>query len=191
MLKKLRIRFICINMAIVTVMLAVIFVLVLHFTANALERESIRMMQAVGQGPAQLPRPGEMQEGIRSPCFFLQMLPQGELKVGGNSEFDLSDSEFLREIYTASYEIPAQTGVLPEYNLRFYKTGGPGPRLLVFSDLTGERTTMQNLLRTCVVIGVVGLAGFFVISLFLARWAIRPVDEAWKQQKQFVADASH
>ena len=25
----------------------------------------------------------------------------------------------------------------------------------------------------------------------LSRWAVRPVDLAWKQQRQFVADASH
>ncbi|MBB3172104.1 histidine kinase dimerization/phospho-acceptor domain-containing protein [Parvibacter caecicola] len=34
------------------------------------------------------------------------------------------------------------------------------------------------------------LAAFFGISLFFARWALRPVERAWGQQ-QFVADASH
>ena len=191
MLKKLRVRFICINMAIVTVMLAVIFGLVLHFTGNSLERESIRMMQSVGQGPAHLPRPGELQDGVRLPYFFLQVTPQGELKVGGNSDFDLSDTVFLQEIFSASYAQQAQTGVLEDYNLRFYKTGGPGPQTLVFADMTSEQATLHNLMRTCVAIGIIGLAGFFVISLFLARWAVKPVDEAWNQQKQFVADASH
>jgi len=190
-LKKLRVRFICINMAIVTVMLAVIFGLVLHFTGNSLERESIRMMQSVGQGPAHLPRPGELQDGVRLPYFFLQVTPQGELKVGGNSEFDLSDTAFLQEIFSASYAQQAQTGVLENYNLRFYKASGPGPQTLVFADMTSEQATLHNLMRTCVAIGIIGLAGFFVISLFLARWAVKPVDEAWKQQKQFVADASH
>ena len=190
MLKKLRVRFICINMAIVTVMLAVIFGLVLHFTGNSLERESIRMMQSVGQGPAHLPRPGELQDGVRLPYFFLQVTPQGELKVGGNSDFDLSDTVFLQEIFSASYAQQAQTGVLEDYNLRFYKTGGPGPQTLVFADMTSEQATLHNLMRTCVAIGIIGLAGFFVISLFLARWAVKPVDEAWNQQKQFVADAS-
>ena len=191
MLKKLRIRFICINMAIVTVMLAVILVLVLHFTANSLERESIRMMQSVVQGPAQLPRPGERPAGVRLPYFFLQITPQGDLKAVGSSDFDLSDSAFLREIFAASYARQEQTGVLEDYNLRFYKNEGPGPQTLIFADMTSEQATMRNLVRTCVGIGVVGLLGFFVISLFLARWAVRPVDEAWNQQKQFVADASH
>jgi signal transduction histidine kinase len=33
--------------------------------------------------------------------------------------------------------------------------------------------------------------GFFLVSLFLARWALKPTEESWKRQQQFVADASH
>ena len=32
---------------------------------------------------------------------------------------------------------------------------------------------------------------FFAISLFLARLSLKPVERAWTQQRQFVADASH
>ena len=31
----------------------------------------------------------------------------------------------------------------------------------------------------------------FGLAVLLARSAVRPVEEAWRQQKQFVADASH
>ena len=57
MLKKLRIKFICINMVIVAVMLCIIFGMVIHFTGQALENDSIRMMQLIGSGPPQLQRP--------------------------------------------------------------------------------------------------------------------------------------
>ena len=35
------------------------------------------------------------------------------------------------------------------------------------------------------------LLAFLGLSLLLARWALRPVERAWEQQRQFVADASH
>ena len=35
------------------------------------------------------------------------------------------------------------------------------------------------------------MGAFFLVSLFLARWALRPVERAWEQQRQFLADASH
>ena len=40
-------------------------------------------------------------------------------------------------------------------------------------------------------LAVVSFAVFFAASLLLSRWAVRPVEIAWRQQKQFVADASH
>ena len=191
MLKKLRVRFVCINMCIVFAMLCVIFALVLSFTARSLEQESIRMMQAVGPGPMELPRPGETQEAVRLPYFSLQVGPQGELIAFGGGNFDLSDETFLQEIAAASFASRETVGVLEEYNLRFYKKTGPGPQRLVFADMSSEQRTMGNLVRSCLAIGGLSLLLFFVVSLFLAHWAIKPVDQAWQQQRQFVADASH
>ena len=61
----------------------------------------------------------------------------------------------------------------------------------MFADISSERATLKSLVETCVVIGLLSCAVFFGISLLLARWAVKPVDNAWRQQKQFVADASH
>lgn len=38
---------------------------------------------------------------------------------------------------------------------------------------------------------VVGVCCYLIISLILARVALKPVEESWNKQKQFVADASH
>ena len=38
--------------------------------------------------------------------------------------------------------------------------------------------------------GALSFAAFLGLSLLLARWAVKPVERAWRQQ-QFVADASH
>lgn len=64
-------------------------------------------------------------------------------------------------------------------------------QIIVFADISSEIATMRNLYRTCVIIGLGSLASFLVISIFFARWAVRPVEEAWAQQRQFVSDASH
>lgn len=191
MLKKLRIKFICINMVIVAVMLCIIFGLMIHFTGIALENESIRMMQLIGSGPPQLQRPGAAPEAVRLPYFTLQMGPKGELLAAGHSDFDLSDQEYLRQLAQAAYASEGQIGVLTDYDLRFYKAGAPDRQYLVFVDMSSEKATMGNLIESCLFIGSAALAGFFVVSLFLARWAVRPVDEAWQRQKQFIADASH
>lgn len=64
-------------------------------------------------------------------------------------------------------------------------------QIIIFMDISSEIATMQNLYRTCIIIGLGSFASFLVISIFFARWAVRPVEEAWAQQRQFVSDASH
>ena len=72
MLRRLRIKFVCINMAIVTAMLATIFGMVLHFTQQNLEQESMRMMQTLVGIPSRLPSPGSFPMESRLPHFTIE-----------------------------------------------------------------------------------------------------------------------
>lgn len=67
MIRRLRVKFICINMAVVTVMLLAILGMLLHFTHDNLEQQSIRVMQSVMADRAS-PRPprGISQTGAAS-----------------------------------------------------------------------------------------------------------------------------
>lgn len=67
MIRRLRLKFVCINMAIVTLMLCAIFAMVFFFTRDNLERESIGMMQALAQEPMRPGGPDERPEGVRLP----------------------------------------------------------------------------------------------------------------------------
>lgn len=66
-----------------------------------------------------------------------------------------------------------------------------GKTILVFTDISSELSTMRNLLRNCILIAIASFLIFLVIAICFARWAVHPVEEAWKQQRQFVSDASH
>ncbi|WP_298021566.1 cell wall metabolism sensor histidine kinase WalK [uncultured Dysosmobacter sp.] len=191
MLRRLRIKFICINMAIVTIMLAVILGLVLHFASQNMEQQSIRMMQAIAMNPFQLGRPNELPDEVRLPYFILQIGPNGELETVGGGYYDLSDGAFLRSLIDTVVSSGKQTGLIKEYQLRFCRIVTPVSQRLVFTDISSEQSTMDSLLKTCVLIGGVSFLVFLLISLFLARWAVGPVAKAWAQQRQFVADASH
>ena len=190
MLKRLRIKFVCINMAIVTVMLLAIFATVLYFTHKNLERESINMMQSVALNPVQpaLPAAGA---GVQLPYLLLELSPGGDLVAADGGYFDLSDRALLQELAADSRTAGGETGVLPEYGLRYYRLSTPGGQYIVFADTSSERSTMNHLLQNCLLIGAASFVIFLAISLLLARWAVRPVDAAWQQQRQFVADASH
>lgn len=191
MIRRLRMKFVCINMAIVTGMLLVIFGMLLHFTGEELERQSFQTVQMAMREWGMPGRPGDPQQ-MALPWFRVTTDPQGQRIVASNGFFDLSDETLIEQILQQAENSPEQSGVLRQYNLRFSKMpGGPFGQTLVFVDMSGELATMNGLLKTCLVIGLLSLGGFFLISIFLARWAVRPVEKAWDQQRQFVADASH
>lgn len=191
MLKWLRIKFICINMLIVTVMLCIIFGTVFHFTRQNLELESLRMMQSIAAGPFRLGRPDQRPEEIRLPYFTLEIGHDGKLIAAGGGYYDLSDEGFLYKILNAIFETKEPTGILKEYNLRYQRVVTPTAQRIVFADMSSEQSTLSSLVKTCAMIGAVSFLAFFLVSLFLAYWAIKPVEQAWTQQRQFVADASH
>lgn len=191
MLKKLRVKFVCFIMAIVTIMLCVIFGTVYYFTSKSLEEESIQMLQRIAADPFQLDMPGETQQEVRLPYFILQITPFTKPVAIYSGYYDLSDENFLAEILDVAYSSDAQTGVLKEYDLRFYRIVSAQTQRIIFADMSSERATLENLVQTCVSLGVLSLLVFFVISLILAHRAVKPIEQAWTQQRQFVADASH
>ena len=191
MLKWLRIKFICINMLIVTAMLCVIFGMVFHFTRQNLESESLRMMQTIATDPFRIGRPDQRLEEVRLPYFILEFGQGGELIATGGGYYDLSDKELLHEIIEAALETKKHIGILEDYNLRYQRVATPDTRRIVFADMSSEQNTLSHLLRTCAAIGAASLLAFFLISLFLAYWSVKPVERAWLEQRQFVADASH
>jgi len=58
MIRKLRLKFICVNMLIVTVMLTGIFTMVYHFIREDLESQSAAMLQSVAEDAFRPNRPG-------------------------------------------------------------------------------------------------------------------------------------
>lgn len=191
MLKQLRWKFVIINMLIVFLMLLVIFGMIFGFTKASLEADSLRMMQSIAEQPYQLRIPSEASDSVRLPYFTIQLGLRGEMLAASGGYYDLSDKDYLLEVMAKVLALPDQTGVLEEYGLRFYRRLSMAGECIVFADLTSEQATLRNLLHTCLFLGVVSFLAFFLISLLLARWAVKPVDRAWTQQKQFVADASH
>ncbi len=189
MLKKLRLRFVCINMVIVLVMLSVILGTVLHSTRQNLIRESEAMMRSVAENPLQLNWPGS--SSSRLPYFTVRISLTGEVRVTGTSYYNIEDTELLTALLTEALNSEESTGQIKDYNLRFYRTMQPGAEYVIFADISSEKATMRGLWKNSLMVGGAALGVFLLISILLARWAVKPVDEAWRQQKQFVSDASH
>lgn len=191
MIKKLRMKFILINMSIVTIMLCIILGLIYQFTKIGMEAEGMDMLQNIALQPFRAYMPGEIEDDIRLPYFTIQIDAEGNILATAGGYYDLSDEAFLTDLLGRASSSSKQYGILKDYNLRYYHASTPINEFYVFADMSSELTTLNKLVRIMVVIGILSFLGFFVISFFLARWAVKPVEEAWIGQRQFVADASH
>lgn len=186
MIRSLRRKFIAMTMAVFTALLCVIFGLVIHFTGQNLQTESIRFLRSAAADSLQPGPPGQ----VRQPCFIIRANPWGQ-SIQSTGGFDLSDEQMLSDIVALAASAPEPLGVLDQYDLRYFRSQSPTELTLVFMDISAERAAMRNLRLTCVGIGLLALGLFWTVSFLLARWAVRPVERAWEEQRQFVSDASH
>lgn len=96
----------------------------------------------------------------------------------------------LSQAATQLADAPEGTGKLDNLALYYEKRNIDGTTYLAFAD-TSSVNGWQSLALTLAGVGLAALVVFLIISIFFARWALRPVAQAWTQQQQFVADASH
>lgn len=188
MLKKLRKRFVLITMAIVTGMLLIIFGLVIHFTNLDLHAQSDALLQQIAQNALD---PNSQEPSSPLPYFTLRFNTFGQVVASGKTHYDITDREFLDELIGEIYHINKNTGYLEDYSLKYTVVTSPLVQVIAFVDVSSQYDSMLSLLHVSILTAVAALAVFTFLSILLARWAVGPVDQAWKQQKQFISDVSH
>jgi len=192
LIRKLRIKFICVIMAIVTVLLGGILGVVIHFTGENMQMQSVSMMRSIADRPFQQGSLGKpMDDEVRLPFFTVQISNRGELVAAGGGYFDLTDGEYIQQIVELALRSDQETGALEDHDLRFLKSASPRGITIVFADTTTESATLRSMVWSCLAVFVGAMLVFLGISVLLSHWVIRPVEKAWDQQRQFVADASH
>lgn len=210
MIRRLKKKFILTNMLLVSIVLLVVF--------GTLVGTNYR--QAVGQSMAAMrmalkwsidsppPRfefdfkpefsdgeaPGRHDGGGRQftmvPVFSASVDEAGTVTAQLGNNVTVSD-EILNEAVAQALATGQNEGTLSGLNLRFIVERGDTFTRIAFADRTWEWESLSSLLLTSLPVGLGALLVFFLVSLFLARLSVRPVEQAWEQQRQFVADASH
>ena len=190
MLKRLRVKITAITMALIALLLLVILFSVCHFTWTYMEADAERAMQAASVEPL---RPGDQTNpnGVGRPCFVLSTDPDGELDVSGSAYYDLSDTDLLHQLLAEATETGNDSGLLHRWNLYFMVQDTNEVTQYIFMDATEDLSAIRNMILVCTLTFFGTMICFFAISWWLSKWMVRPVERAWEQQRQFVADASH
>ncbi len=189
MLKKLRTKFVIVNMSIVLGMLLIIFGMLYHFTKIDLEKDAQTLLHSVAQEALQT---ANRKPGKTNPQHLTIRIDAWNGVVSqGYTAFDLDDDAFIEELVHEVLNRRDDEGYIEKYDLQYYRIFTRDVIVLSFVGRSEQQPVLDSLLVTGAIIGGVSLLVFFVISLFLAKWMVKPVDAAWKKQKQFISDASH
>ncbi len=188
-ISRLRLKFICYNMLIVTAVIGITFC-----------AAAFIMEKRVGaQGRQALARSCRREE---HPLIFTTISPAqipyfsvivGEDGMvtpweGGYESFPGQD--FLEQMAWLSMAGEEDMGILEGYHLRYLRVSRPTGYMIAFADTSYEDSLRSGVMKygglACAGIWL----GFLVLSYFFSRWAVKPVEESIRMQKQFVADAS-
>jgi signal transduction histidine kinase len=190
MIGRLRWKFIIAVMVITALILASALAAFYYFMERDIARESTDALMRAAGDPILSTRPWEPGHA-RRPHFIVDTDANGGIVDTYGSTFDQSDEDILEQIVFATLARGRMTGVLDGYNLRYYKMKLRNGWRAAYNDISFEKTMLSDFSTNALLIGAAIMAAVFLNSILLARWMVGPAERVWKQQKQFVADASH
>lgn len=106
-----------------------------------------------------------------------------------NDQQSLYSDEDLEKLALKIVDSDYESGRID--NLLFCKTDKDGYTLVTFMDNTIINENAVTLIRYTIIIGVIVIVLIFFFSVFIARKIVKPLEESYQKQKQFVSDAGH
>ena len=202
MLKRLRRKFIFINMTFVGCVLLCVFAAVCFTSYRSLYSDVQRSLQMAVDSPdgaerplmGQKPGSPEGKKGEPSANFvavFNVLVDNDGNITKTDSHGAAMSADDLERAVQSALETGEKNGLIRDQSLYFLRGQTDAGTKIAFADASYLSSSMRALVGTSLLIGLCGMVAFWFISLFLSKWALRPVENAWKQQRQFVADASH
>lgn len=82
-------------------------------------------------------------------------------------------------------------GSSSSYPISWMRTDISGGYRIALADTYSRDSSLRSQAVADLVIFAVSMLALYVVVRRLASWALKPVEEAWNQQRRFVSDASH
>ena len=202
MIRKLRLKFVAICMTLVTAILAVVFFSVYFSMARNISDLSRQVLYRVSQEDtigSGITRPDISitigGDRVLLPYFTVNVWPSRgggyTAQITGGTYSNLEDTEELTAILQDCLSQNLQEGTVSGYHLRYLRQDNGLYEKLAFVDMSMEQAVLRKMMGSYLVIALAALALLLGVSILLSHWATRPVEKAWKQQRQFLSDASH
>ncbi len=124
------------------------------------------------------------------PVVWVEITSDGTTIGSNQSQFSI-DADTLSEVLEMACASDVTNGRYESKHVTWKKQQTPFGFRIALVDTSSVDTEKGRQLATSLGLGVAGVGVAFAIAMLLSKWALRPVQKAWDQQHQFVADASH
>ncbi len=194
MIVRLRIKFVALSMSLVALVLLGVFCLFRHTSQLSLEATSQAVLERVltqGSGASSVDMLGN---SVQLPYFTVALFSSGDsytAYITGGTYDDLENTPQLTDIISQCLGQNQTSGTIGDYNLRYMVNSTGLMVQIAFVDTSIEQSTMESMGMALMQVCIAAFFGLFILACWLSRWVVRPVEQAWQQQRQFLADASH
>ncbi len=124
------------------------------------------------------------------PVLWVDVSYDGTTIGSNQSQFSV-DSDTLTEALTLACTSSDTYGRYSSKHVTWKKQQSAFGWRIALADTTSVDAEKAHQLVVSAGLALGGVAAAFCIAMLLSKWALRPVQKAWDQQHQFVADASH
>lgn len=197
MIQKLKRKFVLINMISVSTILITAFILVgiTNYSRQQHEFQDILTRTMAETNRSNMPKveignPKADNKFNPSTTFWVTLDSNGAIMNTATDNVEIT-GENLNTAIAGALDSSSGKGYIRSLNLYFLKKATPEGSRIVFLDVQTQVRSFHTLILTLCIFAACGLFAFFLISVYLAKWSVRPVEEAWDRQRQFIADASH
>lgn len=196
MLARLRREFVAIVVALVGIVLAA--ALGSTFVTSYLSEHALTTAQlerALDTG-GKVPQLGDdVEDAGTSVTVTVDVDAEGELLSGrgyGNTtQYLWIAVETLDDLIDEALSSEESQGESTEYSIAWMRAKTEVGWRIAFVDTLSRDSSLRTQAINDLAIFAVALAALFVAAQLLSRWALRPVEQAWDQQRRFISDASH
>lgn len=199
MIKRLKIRFICLAMISLFLLLTIVVAAmnVVNYHAVAVEADETLMFLSQNQG--RFPQFGEGKGGLpahmspetpyESRYFSVLLSTSGNLIQTETSKIHSVDSETAKEYAETVMRSSAESGFIERF--RYIRSAEGDDIRITFLDCGKTLDSFYDFLWISVGMALIGFGITFPVIVFFAGRIIRPVAESYEKQKRFITDAGH
>lgn len=206
MFRKLRLQLMLVNLSVIVVLFFLLITGTYFFVQDRMINGGKHMRNKFSHDlmmgkfnnfpPDPGPGPGSDSEHDHPPgpiMFFVKINSAGDISQA--SPITPLTKDQLSRLATQTQEIGLDTGSLlfnqTEYFYQITPINDQQDVFIIFQDFQRDRDLLKSLVTDLSLTGLIGMILSVFGSFFMANKAMIPIQKSWKQQKDFLADASH